>query len=498
MMVMEDEAKLVLKNDSDCENNGTSSAAGNGKYDLCGRTPTPEVTSTMDEISPASLVNHDAGITDRSESILISLRNCFHVRVGLASFVVVVGGALVLVLSNGTIRPEFRLYLGIRGPNIGTSRWFVSNKLLFVVLVAFNSLIILAAEHMPFFEWIMDAMIRIELSIPLIQLLYLLLPPHFWYFFSRKDLNRDGEITQTEDISPIEEGFFSDETVNTGFVIQAHDSAADSISDTTDFSPRERRDFIGAGGYGNVYVARNRKTGDLCAVKELENVENAESIRKKIKILCQLKHPNIVKYYGHEEDGHKISIYMEFIQPGSLKKYILKRGALHETLIRKFTAQILSGLVYLHSKRVVHRDLKPDNILVDSQDIIKLVDFGVSKHLVESVGNHSTWGTLYYAAPEVFQKSKYKSSREAYAADIWSLGCAIIEMFSGKHPWPGFEPQQAFYNVSMKRQHPPIPDKLCSKGKDFLKLCFKRTPADRPSAAELQDHPFVKPQNLSC
>ncbi|KAI9127215.1 hypothetical protein K1719_001774 [Acacia pycnantha] len=245
-------------------------------------------------------------------------------------------------------------------------------------------------------------------------------------------------------------------------------AAANSISESTNFSIWEKGERIGAGGFGTVYVARNsykkhvvffifdRETGVLCAVKELKNIHKPESIQKEIKILSQLEHPNIVKYYGHEEDGNEMSVYMEFIQPGSLKKYILERGALHETLIRKFTAQILAGLVYLQSKRVVH------------------------------------------SPPEALRNTKYKSSREASVADIWNLGCVIIEMLSGKHPWPNCEEQQAGWNVVGKGQCPSIPDELCSEGKDFLERCFIRTPAGRPSATELQDHPFVKPQNLSC
>ncbi|XP_028754834.1 mitogen-activated protein kinase kinase kinase 5-like [Neltuma alba] len=183
---------------------------------------------------------------------------------------------------------------------------------------------------------------------------------------------------------------------------------------------------------------------------------------------------------------------MEYIPPGSLKKYISERGVLCESLIQNFTVQILSGLVYLHSRRVVHRDIKPDNLLVDSNNIVKLVDFGLAKHLGESVGKHSQLGTPYYASPEVLQKLEYESSREASAADIWSLGCVIIEMFSGKHPWPRLEWQQAFYRVCLKEEHPDIPKELCQDGKDFLQLCFRRTPAERPSAVALLDHPFVK------
>ncbi|XP_028754161.1 mitogen-activated protein kinase kinase kinase 5-like [Neltuma alba] len=149
--------------------------------------------------------------------------------------------------------------------------------------------------------------------------------------------------------------------------------------------------------------------------------------------------------------------------------------------------------------RRIERDIKPDNLLVDSNNNLKLVDFGLAKHLAKSVGKHSQLGTPYYAAPEVLQKIEYKSSLEAFAADIWSLGCVIIEMFSGEHPWPGLEWQQAFCKVCINEEHPPIPEGLCEDGKDFLELCFTRAPAQRPSAAALLRHPFVKAQNnLTC
>ncbi|XP_028754789.1 uncharacterized protein LOC114714227 isoform X2 [Neltuma alba] len=153
-----------------------------------------------------------------------------------------------------------------------------------------------------------------------------------------------------------------------------------------------------------------------------------------IKILSQLENPNTVKCYGNEIVGRYISLY---IQLGSLKKYILELGVLHGPLIRHFTEQILSGLDCLYNKRVVHRDIKPDNLLVYSNNIVKLISFGLAKHLAESVGKHSKSGTPYYAALEV----------------------------------------QAFYKVCVEQQHPPIPEGLCQEGKDFLELCFTRTPA---------------------
>ncbi|XP_028754153.1 uncharacterized protein LOC114713651 [Neltuma alba] len=136
------------------------------------------------------------------------------------------------------------------------------------------------------------------------------------------------------------------------------DDDANSTSNADNFSRWKKGKIIGAGGFGTVYLAYNRKTEKLCAVKELKDIfkpENVASIKKEIEILSKLKHSNIVKYYDNEIVGHRICLYMEYIQPGSLKKYISEQGVLNEHLIQNFTAQILSGLIYLRSKRVVHR-----------------------------------------------------------------------------------------------------------------------------------------------
>ncbi|KAI9071819.1 hypothetical protein K1719_046223 [Acacia pycnantha] len=205
-----------------------------------------------------------------------------------------------------------------------------------------------------------------------------------------------------------------------------------TINETTDCRIWEITDeLIGSGTFGNVYVARHRVTEALRAVKVL-NISNGvtdESILNEVKILSELDHPNIVKYYNHKKDENGcICLYMEYVEPGSLKKYISKSE-------------------------------------------------GGSK------GMHSKLGTERYAAPEVRQNETYKSSHEAFAADIWSLGCVIIEMSSGREPGlPDFD------------SHLHIPQELCQEGKDFLKLCFIRNPVERPFAATLLNHPFVKPQ----
>ncbi|PIN19123.1 MEKK [Handroanthus impetiginosus] len=257
--------------------------------------------------------------------------------------------------------------------------------------------------------------------------------------------------------------------------------------------------LIGRGTFGSVYVAYNRETGALCAMKEVEilpdDSKSSESMRQleqEIKVLSNLKHPNIVQYYGSEIVGDKFYIYLEYVHPGSINKFISDHcGAITEPIVRNFTRHILCGLAYLHSTKTIHRDIKGANLLVDAYGVVKLADFGMAKHLNGSLSNLSLKGSPYWLAPELLQSVMQKdgSSDLALAVDIWSLGCTVIEMMNGKPPWSEYEGAAALFKVL--KETPPIPETLSADGKDFLQCCFRRNPADRPTASKLLDHPFV-------
>ncbi|KAG6598393.1 Mitogen-activated protein kinase kinase kinase 5, partial [Cucurbita argyrosperma subsp. sororia] len=262
--------------------------------------------------------------------------------------------------------------------------------------------------------------------------------------------------------------------------------------------------LIGRGTFGSVYLATNSETGALCAMKEVDLIPDdpkcAESIKQleqEIKVLSQLKHPNIVQYYGSEIIDDHFYIYLEYVYPGSINKYVRERcGAITESIVRNFTRHILSGLAYLHSTKTIHRDIKGANLLVDSSGVVKLADFGMAKHLTGQY-DLSLKGSPYWMAPEVMKAAMLKDANPnlALAVDIWSLGCTIIEMLDGKPPWSEFEGHQAMFKVLNKT--PPIPEKLSPEGKDFLQCCFQRNPADRPTAMALLDHPFLRSSNDS-
>ncbi|KAE8784863.1 mitogen-activated protein kinase kinase kinase YODA-like [Hordeum vulgare] len=263
----------------------------------------------------------------------------------------------------------------------------------------------------------------------------------------------------------------------------------------------QKRKLIGSGTYGCVYEATNRHTGALCAMKEVniipddaKSVESLKQLEQEIKFLSQFKHDNIVQYYGSETTEDRFYIYLEYVHPGSINKYISQHcGAMTESVVRNFTRHILNGLAFLHSQKIMHRDIKGANLLVDVNGVVKLADFGMAKHLSTAAPNLSLKGTPYWMAPEVVQATLVKDVGYDLAVDIWSLGCTIIEMFTGKPPWSGLEGPAAMFKVLNK--DPPIPDNLSSEGKDFLKGCFKRIPSERPTASKLLEHPFIQNSN---
>jgi len=253
--------------------------------------------------------------------------------------------------------------------------------------------------------------------------------------------------------------------------------------------------LLGSGTFGQVYLGFNSEGGQMCAIKEVKVIsddsnskECLRQLNQEIVLLSQLSHPNIVQYYGSDLSNETLSVYLEYVSGGSIHKLLQEYGPFGETVLRSYTAQILSGLAYLHGRNTVHRDIKGANILVDPNGDIKLADFGMAKHISAYTSIRSFKGSPYWMAPEVIMNSNGYS----LSVDIWSLGCTILEMATAKPPWSQYEGVAAIFKIGNSKDIPDIPDHLSSEAKSFLKLCLQRDPAARPTAAQLMDHPFVK------
>ncbi|XP_063299410.1 mitogen-activated protein kinase kinase kinase 4 isoform X3 [Pelobates fuscus] len=259
----------------------------------------------------------------------------------------------------------------------------------------------------------------------------------------------------------------------------------------------QRGNKIGEGQYGKVYTCISVDTGELMAMKEIRFQPNDHKTIKEtadeLKIFEGLKHPNLVRYFGVELHREEMYIFMEYCDEGTLEE--VSRLGLQEHVIRLYTKQITIAINVLHEYGIVHRDIKGANIFLTSAGLIKLGDFGCSVKLKNNAQTmpgevNSTLGTAAYMAPEVITRAQGEG--HGRAADIWSLGCVLIEMVTGKRPWHEYEHNfQIMYKVGMGHQ-PPIPDRISPEGKDFLSHCLESDPKKRWTASQLLDHPFVK------
>uniref|UniRef100_A0A9J7YAM2 Mitogen-activated protein kinase kinase kinase 4 n=2 Tax=Cyprinus carpio TaxID=7962 RepID=A0A9J7YAM2_CYPCA len=259
----------------------------------------------------------------------------------------------------------------------------------------------------------------------------------------------------------------------------------------------QRGNKIGEGQYGKVYTCINVDTGELMAMKEIRFQPNDHKTIKEtadeLKIFEGIKHPNLVRYFGVELHREEMYIFMEYCDEGTLEE--VSRLGLQEHVIRLYSKQITTAINVLHEHGIVHRDIKGANIFLTSSGLIKLGDFGCSVKLKNNAQTmpgevNSTLGTAAYMAPEVITRAKGEG--HGRAADIWSLGCVLIEMVTGKRPWHEYEHNfQIMYKVGMGHK-PPIPEKLSTEGKDFLDHCLESEPKQRWTASALLDHPFVK------
>ncbi|KAG1179258.1 hypothetical protein G6F70_005879 [Rhizopus microsporus] len=245
---------------------------------------------------------------------------------------------------------------------------------------------------------------------------------------------------------------------------------------------------IGKGQFGCVYRALDLGTGEIVAVKKLilENGELDEEIMKEISLLKTLSHTNVIRYLGFIQNKNSVNIILEYAENGSLNSTLKAFGAFPEKLVASFCIKILNGLEYLHANQVVHCDLKAANILTTKTGDVKLTDFGVSLNLkMKSADAGSVSGTPNWMAPEVIEL-KGASTK----SDIWSLGCTLIELVTGKPPYADLISMSAMFRI-VEDKHPPLPDNISKDMRDFLLACFQKDPQARPSASQLKQHRWI-------
>ncbi|KAJ2947206.1 hypothetical protein O0L34_g16914 [Tuta absoluta] len=254
---------------------------------------------------------------------------------------------------------------------------------------------------------------------------------------------------------------------------------------------------IGQGTFGKVYTVVNTETGQLLAMKEIAvgagDRRALQRAANELRVLEGVIHPHLVRYYGAELHREEMLLFMELCVEGSLEALLAASGALQEQMVRRYTKQLTSAIAELHKQGVAHRDIKSGNIFLTNEGhCLKLGDFGcavkIRAHTTargELVGHV---GTQAYMAPEVFMKA----TGHGRAADVWSLGCVVAEMASGKRPFSEYDSNVQIMFVVGMGGRPDIPPALSAEGRAFCASALTHEPDLRPSAQHLLMHHFLK------
>ena len=243
--------------------------------------------------------------------------------------------------------------------------------------------------------------------------------------------------------------------------------------DCGDMERYQKLEKIGEGTYGVVYKAKDRITGEVIALKKIRLEAEDEGIPstaiREISLLKELQHPNIVRLYDVVHTEKKLTLVFEYLDQ-DLKKYLdVCEGGLEEGIMKSFLYQLLRGVAYCHHHRVLHRDLKPQNLLINREGELKLADFGLARAFGIPVRSYThEVVTLWYRAPDVLLGSRKYST----PVDIWSIGCIFAEMCNGRPLFPGNSDTNQLDRIFQKLG---VPDEV-----------------DYPGIADLPDWPKVK------
>eukprot|EP00760_Papus_ankaliazontas_P031410 PhM_4_TR5272/c0_g1_i1/m.98980 len=253
---------------------------------------------------------------------------------------------------------------------------------------------------------------------------------------------------------------------------------------------------LGVGAFGAVYSAINLDTGETMAVKLCKGQQLRQALtnnklvtpQQEAQRLQALSHPNLLKVYGFEVDpGSGDSFMFMELMAGSLKGRVREFGPLPEHVVRDYAKQLLLGLQHLHQKGILHRDVKPDNMLINAAGVVKLADFGLSRDSLqfETVG---ICGTPAYMSPECIR------GRYGIASDIWALGCSLIELLSADAPWSEVEAEsttQLMYAIATSRLGPALPREISTECADFLEKTLLIDARQRWDASSLLEHEWL-------
>jgi serine/threonine protein kinase len=246
---------------------------------------------------------------------------------------------------------------------------------------------------------------------------------------------------------------------------------------------------LGQGKFGNVYLAREKTSKFVVALKVLFKKQLLESrvehqLRREIEIQSHLRHPNILRLYGYFYDEERVYLILEYAARGEMYKELTKAGRFTEKKASSYIRDVADALKYLHTKHVIHRDIKPENLLVSLKGSVKIADFGWSVHAPNN-RRQTLCGTLDYLPPEMVNGLAHD-----HAVDIWSLGVLAYEFLCGGPPFEAEGHQETYKrisNVDLK-----FPSHVSREARDFISKLLVKNPKKRMPLAEVPSHPWIK------
>ncbi|XP_024900543.1 serine/threonine-protein kinase Nek5 isoform X7 [Pteropus alecto] len=251
---------------------------------------------------------------------------------------------------------------------------------------------------------------------------------------------------------------------------------------------------VGEGAFGKAYLAKGKSDSKHCVIKEINftkmPIQEKEASKKEVILLAKMKHPNIVTFFSSFQENNRLFIVMEYCDGGDLMKRISRqRGVLFsEDQILSWFVQISLGLKHIHDRKILHRDIKAQNIFLSKNGMVaKLGDFGIARVLNNSMELAQTCvGTPYYLSPEICQNKPYNNK-----SDIWSLGCVLYELCTLKHPFEGNNLHQLVLKICQAR-FAPVSPRFSRDLRSLIFQLFQVSPRDRPSINSILKKPFLE------